>query len=238
MGRFKPLVLALFAVFALGAVVAGSAFAARGEKTPEINPIGLFTDEIAPGTTPALIGKGIFKATGEVKCKDAPSTGGFQTSLLGTFDVLFLGCLVSEVILLLCTGLNDTQESSILVLGTFHLRYLNSEKKKAVIAYLIIPVHFTCVNGSTKVLVEVKGCAAGEVGPINKTIALPEFFQNTLKKVAGTTRNEITRIENEAGNGEETCTLESHEGTGAYAASAEALVDNIYPLTTTSEIIT
>jgi hypothetical protein len=238
MGRFKPLVLVLFAVFALGAVVAGSAFA-RGTDTPEINPIGLFTDEIAPGSEqPVLVGKGIFKAVGEVKCKDAPSTGGFQTSLLGTFDVLFLGCLVSEVVLLLCTGLNDTQESSILVLGTFHLRYLNSEKKTAVIAYLIIPVHFTCVNGSTKILVEVKGCAAGEVGPINKTIVLPEFFQNTLKKVAGTTRNTITRIENEAGNGEEECALESHEGTGAYASAAETLVDNIYPLTTTSEIIT
>jgi hypothetical protein len=230
--------LVLFAVLALGAVVAGSAFAARGEKTPEINPIGLFTDELAPGTAVSLIGKGIFKGEGSVSCKDAPSTGGFQTSLLGTFDMLFLGCLVIEVILLLCTGLNDTQESSILMLGTFHLRYLNSEKKKAVIAYLFIPVHFTCVNGSTKILIEVKGCLAGEVGPINKTIVLPEFYQNTFKKVSGTTRNEITRIENEAGNGEETCALELHEGTGAYAQAALTMTDNIYPLSTTSEIIT
>jgi hypothetical protein len=234
MRRFKPLVLVLFAVFAVGAVVAASAFAARGEKTPEISPIGLFTDQVLG--EPELVGKGIFSAEAAVKCKDALSTGGFQTSLLGTFDILFLGCLVKEVILLLCTGLNDTQESSILVLGTFHLRYLNKEKKAAVIAYLIIPVHFTCKSGETKVLIEVKGCAAGEIGPTNTPIKLPNFYQTTLKRVK--TANTITRIENEAGNGEETCALESHEGTGAYAQSAEALVDDIYPLNATSEIIT
>jgi hypothetical protein len=228
----------LLAICTLGAVVAASAFAARGEKTPEINPIGLFTDETAPGTEPAVIGKGIFKGVGEVKCKDVLSTGGFQTSLLGTFDRLWVGCLVSEVLLLLCTGLNATEESSVLVLGTFHLRYLNSEKKKAVMAYLLIPVHFTCVNGSTKILLEVKGCLAGEIGPINTVIELPKFYQNTFKKVSGTTRNEITRIENEAGNGEEECALESHEGTGAYASFAVTMTDNIYPSTTTSEIIT
>jgi hypothetical protein len=237
MRRFKPLILVLFAVFAVGAVVTASAFAARGEKTPEINPIGLFTDQ-SVGVEPALIGKGIFKGTSEVKCKDAPSTGGFQTSLLGTFKVLFLGCLVSEVLLLLCTGLSATQTSAIETTGTFHLRYLNSEKKKAVIAYLIIPVHFTCASGETKVLIEVKGCAAGEVGPTGTPIKLPSFFQNTLKKVAGTTRNAITKIENEAGTGEETCALESHEGTGAYASSAEEITDDIYPNSTESEIIT
>jgi hypothetical protein len=238
MRRFRPLVLVLFAVFALGAVVAASAFAARGEKTPEIRPIGLFTDNSAPGTEPALIGKGIFKSTSEVICKDAPSTGGFQTSLLGTFKVLFLGCLVSEVLLLLCTGLSATQTSAIETVGTFHLRYLNSEKKVAVIAYLIQPVHFTCVNGSTKILIEVRGCAAGPVGPINTVVRLPNFLQNTLKKVTGTQRNEVTRIENEAGNNEETCELESHEGTGSYAVSAETITDNIYPLSEEAEIIT
>ena len=230
--------LVLFAVFVLGAVVAASAFAARGEKTPEITPIGLFTDSSAPGTEPALIGKGIFKATGEVKCKDAPSTGGFQTSLLGTFKMLFLGCLVSEVLLLLCTGLSATQTSAEEWLGTFHLRYLNSEKKRAVIAYLFLPVHFICVNGSTKILIELRGCTAGPIGPINTLVKLPDFLQNTLKKVGGTTRNEVTRIENEAGNGEETCALELHEGTGAYAASALEMTDNIYPLSETAEIIT
>jgi hypothetical protein len=232
MRRFKPLVLVLFAVFAVGAVMAASAFA---KATPEITPIGLFTDNSAPGTEPALVGAGIFSAEAAVKCKDAPSTGGFQTSLLGTFDVLFLGCLVDEVELLLCTGLNDTQKSSILVLGTFHLRYQGPPHTTAVIAYLIIPVHFSCVGSLATVLIEVRGCAAGTIGPINTDIILPSFYQSTLKRVK--TANVITTIENEAGTGTEKCALESHEGTGAYKSSAEEITDNIYPLVATSEII-
>jgi hypothetical protein len=234
MRRLKPLVLVLFAVFAVGAVMAASAFA---KATPEITPIGLFTDNTAPGTEPALVGKGIFKKEAAVVCKDAPSTGGFQTSHLGTFDVLFLGCLVDEIELLLCTGLNDTQKSSILVLGTFHLRYQGPPHTTAVIAYLIIPVHFSCVGSLTTILIEVRGCAAGPVGPTNTEIKLPSFYQNTLKKVASAPENEPSVIENEAGTGTERCALESHEGTGAYSSSAETLVDNIYPLTATSEII-
>jgi hypothetical protein len=237
MSRFKPLVLVLVAVFALGAVVAASA-SARGTDTPEITPIGSFTDNLAPGTTAALVGKGIFRAVSEVVCTSAPSTGSFQTSLLGAFKVLFRGCLVSEVLLLLCKGSTATEASAIETTGTFHLRYLNSAKKVAVIAYLIVPVKFTCVNGETKVEIETRGCAAGEVGPINTEIRLPNFLQNTLKKVARTTRNEITKIENEAGNGEETCALESKEGTKSFESAAETITDNIYPLTATSEIIT
>jgi hypothetical protein len=234
MRRKRSFGLALLAIFVLGAVVAASAFAARGEKTPEISPIGLFTDQVVG--EPELVGKGIFSAEAGLRCKDALSTGGFQTSLLGTFDILFLGCLIKEVILLLCTGLTATQESTELWAGTFHLRYLNREKKTAVIVYLFIPVHFTCKSGETKILIELKGCLAGEIGPINTKIELPQFYQNTFKRVR--TLNTITKIENEAGNGEETCALESHEGTGAYAAAALTMVEDIYPLTKTSEIIT
>jgi len=241
MRRFKPLIVAVFAVFALGAVVAASAFAARGEKTPEINPIGSFTDATATGTTPKFIGKGLL-GTSEIECfKGAESTGGFQTSLLGTFDILFKECLVDEPIvgLLLCTGSNDTaNSSSILVLGTFHLRYLSSAKTKAALLYLVIPVKFTCVKESTTAEIEVKGCAGGEIGPINTVITLPRFFQNTLKKVSGTTRNEITKFENEAGTGEESCELEANENKGTFTESAEEATGNIYPTSATSEIIT
>jgi hypothetical protein len=227
----------LLAVFVLGAVVAASAFA-RGTDTPEITPIGSFTDNLAPGTKVSLIGKGIFKAASEVVCTSVPSTGSFKTSLLGSFKALIRGCLVSEVLLLLCKGSTATEESAIETTGTFHLRYLNSAKKVAVIAYLIVPVKFTCVNGSTKLEIELRGCAAGEVGPINTEIRLPNFLQNTLKKVASTTRNEITKIENEAGNGEETCAFESREGTKSFESAALTMTDNIYALTATSEIIT
>jgi hypothetical protein len=222
----------LLAVFVLGAVVAASAFA---KATPEITPIGLFTDNSAPGTEPALVGADIFKGEAAEKCKTAPSTGGFKTSLLGTFDILFLGCLVDEVELLLCTGLSDAQKSSILLLGTFHLRYLGNPKTTAVIAYLFIPVHFSCVGSLATELFELRGCAAGTIGPINTDIILPSFYQSTLKTVK--TTNAISVIENEAGTGTERCALESHEGTGAYASAALEMTDNIYPLTAKSEII-
>jgi hypothetical protein len=222
----------LLAAFVLGAVVAASAFA---KATPEITPIGSFTDHTAPGTQPAVVGAGIFKGEAAVTCEDVSSTGGFQTSLLGTFDWLFLGCLVDEVELLLCTGLNDTQKSSVLVLGTFHLRYLGNPKTTAVIAYLQIPVHFSCVGSLATILIEVRGCVAGTIGPTNQSIKLPSFYQSTFKRVK--TANAITVIENEAGTGTERCALESHEGTGAYAAFALEMTDNIYPLTATSEII-
>jgi hypothetical protein len=104
-----------------------------------------------------------------------------------------------------------------------------------VIAYLIIPVHFTCVGSVATELFEVRGCLAGAVSPTNTAIKLPSFYQSTLKR-AGLS-NEPSVIENEAGTGTERCALEEHEGTGAYAQAAWIMTDDIYPLTATSEII-
>jgi hypothetical protein len=202
--------------------------------TPSISPIGSFSDK--SGAT-KLIGKSVFGGKSEVTCSSSTSTGGSKTALLGTFDMLFSTCLVNEIELLLCTGLSSTQTSSILVLGTFHLRYLGPPKKTAVIAYLIIPVHFSCVGSLATILIEVRGCAAGQITPTNTPVKLPSFYTNTLKRNGTTTENEITVIENEAGTGTERCALESHEGTGAYASSAETITDDIYPLTATSEIV-
>src|SRR5580693_4368417 len=151
MSQPKSFVIVVLAVFALGAVAAGSAFAARGEKTPEMNPIGSFTDQTV-GTN-EFVGKGLLGEE-KVKCPDALSTGGFQASLLGTFDILFSGCSFEELAkVFTCAGLNDTSSSSVLWLGTFHLRYQGSAKTTAVLAYLIIPVHLTCKTSGLEALI-------------------------------------------------------------------------------------
>jgi hypothetical protein len=125
--------------------------------------------------------------------------------------------------------------SSILLLGTFHLRYREPAHNQAVIAYLLKPVHFTCVNGTTEVLLEVTGCLAGKIGPTNMAIKLPQYFVTTL--AATGVENEITKIENEAGNTEETCQLSAKEGTGAASSFAIAQTDHIFPLVATAEIM-
>jgi hypothetical protein len=207
------------------------AVSALAKPTPEIRPIAPFTDK---GGEASLIGKGLI-GSAKIKCSSSTSTGSFQTSLLGTFDILLRGCLVSQIILLLCTGLEDTVTSSELWLGTFHLRYRNGTSEP-VIAYLLKPVHYTCVNGSTTILIEVTGCMAGTIGPTNTVIKLPQHYTMTLKHGPTETLNEITKIENETGTGQEACILLSKEGTGAGANTSEVAVDEIFPLAAESEI--
>jgi len=114
----------------------------RIKATPGITPagaVGPFTDKSG---AVSLAAKGGLSGA-EVKCASSASTGGFQTSLLGTFDVLFKECLVKVLTsLFLCTGLNATVTSSILALGTFHLRYRELTGTRSVAAFLLIPVHF------------------------------------------------------------------------------------------------
>jgi len=81
----------------------------------------------------------------------------------------------------------------------------------------------------------VTGCAAGEITPVNKSVASGEHYTVSMTKAA-TTRNEITKIENETGTGEETCQLKAKEGSGAYEEAAEAMQDEVFPKATTSEI--
>ncbi len=238
MKQFRPLIVALLAVFALGAVMAAGASARKA--TPEILPVGGFTDK--SGET-VFSGKGVL-GTSNIKCVSSTSHGGFTNSLLGTFDNLYEKCLVNEPIvgLLLCTGLNDTAgSSSILALGTFHLRYRETgTSTKSVLAFLIVPVHFTCVGGGQEVLAEVHGCVAGEVTPVNTPITLtgsPNHFTLILKKSSTATRNEITKIANEAGTALETCQLEAKQGSGAFEQSAQEQTDEIFPTSTTSEIM-
>jgi len=229
MRQFKPLVVALFVVFAFGVVVVAGASARP--RTPSILPIGLFTDK-SLGTE--FTGRGVFGES-RIICASSTSTGGYKTSLLGTFNETFEGCLVNELILLLCTGLDRNTTNNITVLGTFHLRWRDSTGTRTVVAFLIIPVHFECRNGSTEALVEVVGCAAGEITPVGKRITLPTPYIVNL--AATRTINEITSIRSEEDTGFEECKLLSRQGTAAFGQGAEVVKDEIFPNTTTSEIM-
>ncbi len=236
MRRFRPLVVVLLGVFVFGGVVAVGASARKA--TPEILPVGGFTDKSGEVK---YAGKGLF-GTSNIKCASSTSRDGFTNSLLGTFDLLIEKCLVSEAgSLLLCTGLGDTAgSSSILVLGTFHLRYRETgTSTKSVLAYLLTPVHYTCV-GIIEALIEWRGCLAGEVTPVNTSITLtgsPNHFTLSLKKTSTATRNEITKIANEAGTALETCSLEAKQGTGPFEQLAVEAADEMFPTSTTAEIM-
>jgi hypothetical protein len=225
-------------LLALCMCVVGVALAetASARVTPGVLPErGAFTDE-AVGS-PEFVAKGLLGESA-FECAHAPSLGSFITSLLGTLDVLFTGCLVNEIVLLLCTGLMDTAgSSSMLALGTFHLRYREPAHGQSVFAFLLRPLHFTCVNGTTEVLLEAGGCIAGSIGPTNVPIKLPQYFVMTLGRSSVATRNEITKIENEAGNGEETCQLSAKEGTGAAAQASMTTTFHIFPLVADGEIM-
>jgi len=236
MKLFRPLGLVLLVVFAFGAVVAASASARLA--TPGILPIAGFTDKSGPS---ALASPGLFGSTNTVACASSVSTGAFQTSLLGTFDVLFQKCLLSTILgLFLCTGLGDTaNSSSILVLGTFHLRYRELTGTKTVVAFLIKVVHFACVRSTETRLILVRGCAAGEITPVNKSIALPTPFVMNMTKVSKEeSHNTITKIADETGTTLTTCILESSEDPGTtWEQSAEATEDEIFPKSATAEIM-
>src|ERR1700692_1958290 len=236
MKQFRPLGLVLLVVFAFGAVVAASASARKA--TPEILPIAGFTDKSGEST---LASPGLFLTTNTVKCTNSVSTGAFQTSLLGTFDVLFEKCLLNSALgLFLCTGLGDTaNSSSILVLGTFHLRYRELTGTKTVVAFLIKVVHFKCIRSTEEKLILVRGGAAGEITPVNKSIALPTPFVMEMSKASGRPEhNEITKIASETGTTLETCILESSEDPGTtWEQSSEETKDEIFPKSATAEIM-
>jgi len=232
MRQFKPLVLALFAVFAFGAVVVAGASARP--RTPSILPIGLFTDKSGASQ---FTGRGIF-GTAAIKCASSTSTGGYKTSLLGTFNITFNQCLVNELVLLLCTGLDRNTTSNFTVLGTFHLRWRDSTGTRTVIAFLLIPVHFECRNGGTELLLEWVGCAAGEITPVGQRITLPTPYIMDLKvESTATTRNTITLIRSEEDTAFETCSLLARQGTAAFSQLGLETRDEIFPSSTTSEIM-
>jgi hypothetical protein len=215
-----------------------AAGASARPATPGILPIAGFTDKSGEVK---YASPGLFGSTNSEKCASSVSTGAFQTSLLGTFDLLFEKCLLASILgLFLCTGLGDTaNSSSVLVLGTFHLRYRELTGTKTVIAYLLKLVHFSCVRSTETRLIMMRGCMAGEITPVNTPVKLPTPFVMNMKKEAGNeSHNEITSIVSESGTTLETCKLESSEDPGTtWEQSAFEMKDEVFPKSTTAEIM-
>jgi hypothetical protein len=230
MRQFKPLVGATVAVLALA--VTASALA---RVTPEISVITGFTDRSGTAEFQGLGTDSIFR---DISCSSTTSRGAFYSSLLATFDLLFKQCLTSSLgLLFLCTGLEDTETSSILMLGTLHLRYRSGTSGPAVVALLIKPIHITCVNGTTTSLLQVRNCGVFGLGRTNVIIRLPADFTLTMRKSQSSeTLDEITKIENDAGTGQETCELEASEGTNAFSSDAMELTDELFPSSSEVEI--
>ena len=210
MKRFRILGLALMAIFALSAVAATAALAEEPTNQPSFLPEGTATNPVKFTDTS---GKGKLEMVGgkAIECEKDTSTGEATSLKLGKFDVLFEKCTAKEgIITATCTGLNDKEGSgSILVLGTFHLRYLlPSSELKAAIILLIEHVHFTCEAFGVKKLFLVLGCAAGEITPTNM---LTKTLEALLKQSKGI--NTITEVDKENSSTEmEKCILMTKEG--------------------------
>ena len=217
----------LVSVLAFGAL--GVAFASAEESKPNMLVAGGTT---AGATFKDSSGESRFEGEGLLgksvaQCAASSSKGVFVTEKRGTFALMFGRCLTKILTtLLLCTGLDALANSSAFsMLGTFQLRYRNSAKAAVVVALLLSPVHFTCVSGAIELLYVLRGCVAGLLTPTNKKVKATERFQASFKEAGA--KNEVTKIENEAGTGEESCVLEVSEGGGTFKQDGMESSDEI-----------
>jgi hypothetical protein len=203
MQRVKLLGLILMAMFALGAITSTTASA---EELPNILPAGTtnFKDKSGKGKFQTSESKKI------VECAKDTSSGRPGSVRLGTFDVLFEECKDPSTGAE-CWGLDDElSQKSVLVLGTYHVRYqVPASGKKVAVIFLIKHVHFLCEFLGIKVLILVLGCAVGEV-PTEFNNKLTKTYKVVLTQKEG--KNTITEVENEKNTGKENCSLTSQEG--------------------------
>jgi len=150
MKRLKVVVLALMAVFALGALASSTAFGADPEALPTANES--YTGESGPGTLRTLGGK-------EIVCTSATASGSFS-GRTGTLHGDLKGCK-SEGGLVTCTGLGEAS-GVILTLGSGLLVYDSLSPLGVAILGTLTPVHFSC----SIVLVEKSGKALCLITPI------------------------------------------------------------------------
>ena len=203
--------LAIMVIFALSVVASATASAEEPTNQPSFLPEGTATN---PVKFTATSGKGKLEMVGNTKafeCEKDTSTGEVTSLKLGKFDILFEKCTAKEgIITATCTGLNDKEGSgSILVLGTFHLRYLlPSSELRAAIILLIEHVHYTCEAFGVKKLLLVLGCVGGEITPTNM---LTKTLEALFKQSKGI--NTITEVDKENSSTEmEKCILMTKEG--------------------------
>jgi hypothetical protein len=222
MQLIKRFGLVLMAVFALTAIAASTA--AAEEKTL-ILPT---PTEKEPLEVTSKGGEGTLLSVGglEVRCKDASGSSRFTTANLGTFHVLFLGCVGRESngLEAPCTGAGDEKEK-ILVLGKVHYvlaLWMKSATETELLAALIIllepVVKFTCEALFVKRTTEVKGCASSLATPINELVKETKDIFEEFK--SGETKILEFLVEGTTGS-ETPCLTETSFAGKAFELSAE-----------------
>ena len=146
MSRLKVLVLALFAVLALGVLVASSSASAAG--LPSVLPTA--TTNTTDGTNIGVSKYTTSKKT-KIECEKATGTTEETKSpeALGPFHITFTKCTgeAGGIKGVACTGLGDANSGEILVLGEYHLVYDTGEPELGVaILFLVNSLHFTCLG--------------------------------------------------------------------------------------------
>jgi hypothetical protein len=211
MQRLKTLGIAFLALLALGSIISASAASAEElQLLPQPSEKSPIKYKVKSGAV-KIQTKGKTEA---IECASDTGTGAASSKRLGTFDLLLEKCLAKTSFgLELCTGLGDKENSSsILVLGSYHLRRLSkAEPKHIMVAFLLKEVHLTCVVGVFSALFVVKGCMLGLITPVG---SLTKTNKISLKQTGGA--NEFTEVLNDAETATEKCILEESENEGSF----------------------
>jgi hypothetical protein len=172
MRKIKVLGLAIVAVFALGAMLASTAFA---------------LPSFLPGTagttwTGSAVGETELQSTSAlaaVKCKTASAEGSFTNNAEGPFHIDFKECTAAGG---KCTGAGESS-GVILALGTDHLVWDALTTLSAAILFSIEPsVHFTCTVLGVELLVLVSGSVLCKIKTPGTKKATYEFACEASKK--------------------------------------------------------
>jgi hypothetical protein len=221
MRQLKMVTIGALAMLMLGSLASASAVA---RATPEFNPAVKQAGRSGESRlqAPGIVGGNpIVCASDTAKTTPTGRTG-------GEFERLYEKCLVKFLLLFLCTGLSATAgSSSIKSTGVYNLRYLNPAHTRAAYKWTFSPVHFTCKNGGTEILIELRGGVVSTIGPVNKKVSSSEDFTATEKETEG--KDEFTKAENEAGTEEETVELEMSESGKAFKQAGEETTEELAP---------
>jgi hypothetical protein len=198
MHRLKVVCLALVAVFAVGAVVASSAFAEA--RLPEFTRGGKST---------VTVGEGEFTSSvAAIKCRTM--SGSLETESgtrrLGPFTFDFKTCTATVLGERLgCKSLGDTyinaarptEGGTILVNGSWHLVPGRRQTPAALVLLLVKEVHLECSNERLTItaLVLVRGSVLGAISPLARSTK--KFTINVETTAKGGTTQKTTEFEND-----------------------------------------
>jgi hypothetical protein len=216
MQRLKVLVLALFALFALGVVMAGAASA----ELPQLLTAGgvKVTSEKYTGTSGETK---LTDGTETVSCKTSTSEGELKNETtakgyLGPVHVNFKECTSKTFIgNATCTGEGDTS-GNILFLGETHLVYDSLTTLGVAVLFLIPRFHFTCSLFGVNELLLVEGSLVCLIKPPG---TLAKHFEVVCEATGGTQKE--TKYWNGAGV-EQTASLKTSKGEGEFTESSQA----------------